>query len=215
MSRLIIFDLDGTILDTIADLSAGVNHTLEIHGFPTHTMSEFKMMVGHGMRKLVTAAMPESERREDFIDTFLKEFLDYYLEHIDIATVPFPGIPELLRKLDAEGFKIAVASNKIQPGTERLIREFFPDIPFVAICGNRPGYPLKPDPALVRSIMDAAGVCGSDTIMVGDSDTDIQTAKNAGIRVIAVTWGLRPAEALTGADVIANTAEELLDACRI
>lgn len=214
MDKLIIFDLDGTLLDTIADLGGGVNHTLEAHGFPTHTLPEYKMMVGHGMRNLVTAAMPESERNEAFIDTFLKEFLGYYLEHIDIATRPYPGIVELVDQLDAEGFKLAVASNKIQPGTERLIGKFFPGIPFVAVCGNSPLYPLKPDAALVRYIMDKAGVNEKDTIIVGDSGTDIKTARNAGAHVIAVSWGFRPVEALADADIIANTAGEVLAACR-
>ena len=204
----VIFDLDGTLLNTIADLGAAVNYVLEAHGFKTHDMASYKMMVGRGMRNLVKAALPPEKSKDDAtVDKCLKEFFDYYMENIDRYTVPYPGIPELVKQLQEEGYKLAVASNKLQKGTEKLIREFFPDIDFVAVCGNCPEYPLKPDPALVQYIINKAGT--QSTIMIGDSDIDIRTAHNAGIPVIAATWGFRPKENLKEADFIVDTPDEI------
>lgn len=208
--KLVIFDLDGTLLDTIADLGNAVNHTLEVHGLPRHPLPEYRQMVGRGMRNLVKDALPDTHKDDAFVDGFLQEFLDWYLGHVDIDTRPYPGIVEMIGTLHREGFNLAVASNKIQSGAERLIGEFFPGIPFVAVCGNKPGIPLKPDAALVKYIMDLAGVSEEDTVMVGDSGIDILTAHNAGIPVIAVSWGFRPKEDLADADHIADSAEEIV-----
>ena len=210
MDRLVIFDLDGTLLNTIADLAAGVNHTLDTLGLPQHTIGEYTLMVGNGMCKLVMRALPENLAADDaFMDSTLAQFLDYYAAHIDVYTKPYPGIPELINALSTEGYKLAVASNKIQAGAEKLISKFFPNIPFVAVMGNSPLYPLKPDAALVEYIMQKAGTDRTNTIMVGDSGTDIQTARNAGIPVIAVSWGFRPRHELTSADHIADTTDQL------
>ena len=209
--KLVIFDLDGTLLDTIADLGNAVNHTLQAYGLPMHEITAYRMMVGRGMRNLVKAALPEDRREDAFVDPFLKEFLDYYMKHVDDATLPYPGIPELVSKLHKDGYKIAVASNKLQAGTEALIRKFFPGIPFAAVCGNKAGCPLKPDAALVNKIMEEAGAQRDNTVMVGDSEIDIQTARNAGIRAIAVSWGFRPEECLKEADRLARSAEDVLD----
>ena len=210
MDRLVIFDLDGTLLNTIADLAAGVNHTLDALGLPQHTIGEYTLMVGNGMRKLVMRALPENLAADDaFVDSTLAQFLDYYAAHIDVYTKPYPGIPELINALSTEGYKLAVASNKIQAGAEKLISKFFPGIPFVAVMGNSPLYPLKPDAALVEYIMQKAGTDRTNTIMVGDSGTDIQTARNAGIPVIAVSWGFRPRHELTIADHIADNTDQL------
>ncbi|MBR5707673.1 MAG: HAD-IIIA family hydrolase [Bacteroidaceae bacterium] len=211
MKELVIFDLDGTLLNTIADLAAGVNHTLVAHGLPEHTIDEYTLMVGNGMRKLVMRALPDNlADDDDFVDNMLAEFLKYYADHIDVYTKPYPGIPELIKTLSTDGYKLAVASNKIQAGAEKLIAKFFPDIPFVAVMGNSPKYPLKPDAALVEYIMDKAGTDRAHTIMVGDSGTDIQTARNAGIPVIAVSWGFRPRHELTIADCIADSTSEVI-----
>ena len=210
MDKLVIFDLDGTLLNTIEDLAAGVNHTLAAHGLPQHTIDEYTLMVGNGMRKLVMRALPDDLSADDvFVDSMLAEFLKYYADHIDVYTKPYPGIPELIKTLSTDGYKLAVASNKIQAGAEKLIEKFFPGIPFVAVMGNSPLYPLKPDAALVEYIMDKAGTDRAHTIMVGDSGTDIQTARNAGIPIIAVSWGFRPRHELTAADYIADTTDQL------
>ena len=210
MERLVIFDLDGTLLNTIADLAAGVNHTLAAHGLPEHTIDEYTLMVGNGMRKLVMRALPDNLAADDaFVDSMLAEFLKYYADHIDVYTKPYPGIPELISALSTDGYKLAVASNKIQAGAETLISKFFPGIEFAAVMGNSPQYPLKPDAALVEYIMQKAGTDRTHTIMVGDSGTDIQTARNAGIPIIAVSWGFRPRHELTSADYIADTTQQL------
>lgn len=207
--ELVIFDLDGTLLDTIADLAAGVDHVLERHGLPVHTLDEYRRMVGNGMRNLVRRALPGEKRDDATVEALLKEFIEYYLEHIDVNTVPYQGMPGLLESLRERGVKVAVASNKVQAGTERLVGRFFPGIEFAAVMGNGGGYPLKPDAALVDHILEMSGVPRGRAVMVGDSGTDIQTARNAGIACIAVTWGFRPKEELTGADCMASSAGEL------
>ncbi|MBO4724784.1 MAG: HAD family hydrolase [Bacteroidaceae bacterium] len=210
MKELVIFDLDGTLLNTIADLGNAANHTLEALGLPQHNLDEYRLMVGNGMRKLIMRALPDEKAADDaFVDSTLASFLEYYADHIDIYTKPYPGIPELIKDLSNDGYKLAVASNKIQAGAEKLIAKFFPDIPFVAVMGNSPQYPLKPDAALVEYIMGKAGTDRAHTIMVGDSGTDIQTARNAGIPVIAVSWGFRPRTELTSADYIADTTRQV------
>ena len=210
MDRLVIFDLDGTLLNTIADLGNAANHTLAELGLPQHTLDEYRLMVGNGMRKLIERALPDHKAADTaFVDITLSAFLSYYADHIDLYTKPYPGIPELISTLSTTGFKLAVASNKIQAGTEKLIKEFFPDIPFIAVMGNSPDYPLKPDAALVEYIMNIAGSDRAHTIMVGDSGTDIQTALNARIPIIAVSWGFRPRHELTAANYIADSAEQL------
>ena len=210
MEKLVIFDLDGTLLNTIADLGNAANHTLKELGLPQHTLDEYRLMVGNGMRKLIMRALPHDKASDDtFVDSTLAKFLEYYAEHIDVYTQPYPGIPELIKTLSTEGFKLAVASNKIQAGAERLIEKFFPGIPFVAVMGNSPDYPLKPDAAVVEYIMKKAGTDRAHTVMVGDSGTDIQTAQNAGIPIIAVSWGFRPRHELTAANYIADTTDAL------
>ena len=194
MKKLIIFDLDGTLLDTLEDLSAAVNHALELRGLPLHTVEEYRHMVGHGVRNLVQQALPPD--RASLLDEALADFKSYYQAHIDVHTRPYPGIPELLSALNEAGVKLAVASNKFQEGAEYLIRRFFPGIPFVAILGNRPGYPLKPDPEIVQEILHKADVAQEDALLVGDSPTDMRTAANGGIEALAVTWGYSSAEEL-------------------
>lgn len=210
MNKLVIFDLDGTLLNTIDDLGTAANHTLAELGLPQHTLDEYRLMVGNGMRKLIMRALPDDKASDDaFIDSTLKQFLEYYAQHIDVYTKPYPGVPELINTLSTGGYKLAVASNKIQAGAERLIERFFPGIPFVSVMGNSPLYPLKPDAAVVEYIMDKAGTDRAHTVMVGDSGTDIQTARNAGIPIIAVSWGFRPRHELTSADQIADSSDAL------
>ncbi len=210
MEKLVIFDLDGTLLNTIADLGNAANHTLKELGLPQHTLDEYRLMVGNGMRKLIMRALPHDKASDEtIVDSTLAKFLEYYAEHIDVYTQPYPGIPELIKTFSTEGFKLAVASNKIQAGAERLIEKFFPGIPFVAVMGNSPKYPLKPDAAVVEYIMKKAGTDRAHTVMVGDSGTDIQTAQNAGIPIIAVSWGFRPCHELTAANYIADTTDQI------
>ena len=208
MKKLVIFDLDGTLLDTIEDLGNAVNAILERHGMPQYTVAQYRKMVGHGIRNLLRKAFAPMEMDDAYLETCVAEFREYYLAHIDEHTRPFPGIVALLDDLYARGVQLAVVSNKVQEGTERLIHEFFPDITFAAIFGNREGYPMKPAPEIVASVLAKAGCTPSEAIMVGDSNTDMQTAANGGIAGIAVSWGNRSREQLAGHQIV-DTVEEL------
>lgn len=208
--KLVLFDLDGTLLNTIDDLSEAVNYAMQLRGFPLHTHDEYMMMVGNGVRNLVKRALPDEHRENDnLVDDALKDFKAYYTEHIDEHTHPYAGMKELLTRLHKEGVLIAVVSNKFQEGTERLIKKFFPDIPFVAILGNRPCFPLKPDPEIVQEVLRTAGIRKENALMVGDSPTDMKTAENSGIRGIAVSWGYRNMKDIPNLTVV-DTAEEIM-----
>ena len=210
--KLVIFDLDGTLLDTIGDLAAAVEHALSLKGYKGHTIDEYRTFVGHGIRNLVWQAMPDGLRDDDsLLESCLADFMDYYFSHIDVLTRPYAGMTELVGALDAAGVRMAVASNKFQAGTERLIARFFPGIKFVCVFGNRPSAPLKPDPALIDEIINLAGVERSEAVMVGDSATDIKAAENGGIDSIAVSWGFRPRESLTAAGTITDSPSALAE----
>lgn len=208
MKKLVLFDLDGTLIDTLEDLGEAVNHALEAHGLPLHTTQEYRRMVGHGVRNLVQQALPASKREDDaFVDECLAQFKSYYSAHIDVHTRPYPGMQALLTRMKEKGMRLAVASNKFQEGTEHLIREFFPDIDFVAILGNREGFPLKPSPAIVELVLEKSGIAKADAIMVGDSPTDMKTAAAGGIDALAVSWGYRTREDLAGNKMVESVEE--------
>ena len=206
---LVIFDLDGTLLNTIADLGEAVNHALSKRGFPIHTQDEYTLKVGHGVRNLVTVSLPvDLQWDEALIDECLADFKAWYTSHIDVYTRPYAGMQQLLRELHSRGIKLAVASNKFQSGTEYLVDRFFGDVPFVAILGDREGYPLKPEPEIVEECLRSAGVKRSEAVMVGDSLTDMKTAANGGIPGIAVSWGYRDLHGTLGVRIV-ETVEEL------
>lgn len=196
MKKLVIFDLDGTLLNTIEDLAHSTNYALRENGFPTHDIGEYPFFVGNGINKLFERALPEDKRTEEHIARIREVFLRHYDAHNTDRSRPYPGIPELLRALEARGTRIAVASNKYQAATRKLIDFFFPEIRFREVLGQREGIPTKPDPAIIREIMDKAGVAEGDTLYVGDSDVDMRTALNAGVTACGVTWGFRPVEEL-------------------
>lgn len=206
---LVLFDLDGTLLDTLDDLSAAVNHALTRRGFPGHSREEYMRMVGHGVRNLVMQALPAARQPDEtLVDEALADFKGYYTAHIDDFTRPYPGMQELVGQLNEEGVFLAVVSNKFQEGAEYLVKRFFPGIPFAAILGNRPGFPLKPDPEIIGEVLRKTGVGKDRAILVGDSPTDMKTADNGGIRAVAVSWGYRPMKSLPGL-LVADNAEEL------
>lgn len=209
---LVIFDLDGTLLDTIGDLAEAANHMLSLRGLATHDDATYRTFVGNGILRLVERALPEELRTPEVVAAARADFLSYYLDHIDLRTAPYAGIPELLASLQARGVRLAVASNKFQAGTEKLILSFFPAIHFEAIYGQRPEVPLKPDPAVVEEILATTGTPREEVLYVGDSGVDMQTAHAAGLRAIGVSWGFRSREELltAGADRIIDCAEELL-----
>ena len=208
--RLVLFDLDGTLLNTLDDLGAAVNDALKRRNLPLHTREEYMKMVGHGVRNLVRQALPAGMQEDEaLVDDTLADFKAYYTAHIDVFTQPYPGMQEVVGALHRNGVFLAVASNKFQEGTESLVKKFFPDIPFVAVLGNRPGFPLKPDPEIVGEVLRKAGVSRQEAVLVGDSPTDMKTAANGGIEGIAVSWGYRPMKGVPGLTVV-DSAEELL-----
>lgn len=210
---LVIFDLDGTLLDTIGDLAVACNAVLALRGLPQHSYEEYCGFVGSGIMRLVERALPEPLRTPENVALVRADFVRYYTEHIDVRTKPYAGIPELLAELVRRGVQLAVASNKFQAGTEKLVRRFFPDIPFAAVLGQRPDVPLKPSPAVVEEILALTGAPRDRVLYVGDSGIDMQTAAAAGVRSAGVTWGFRTREELVGAGAqhLVDRAEELLE----
>lgn len=181
-TELVIFDLDGTLLDTIGDLAVACNACLAVRGLPQHSYEDYCGFVGNGIMRLVERALPEPLRTPENVALVRADFVAYYTAHIDAFTKPYAGIPELLAALTARGVRTAVASNKFQAGTEKLVRLFFPDVPFSPVFGQRPGVPLKPDPAVVGEILAATGTAPGRVLYVGDSGIDMQTAAAAGVR---------------------------------
>lgn len=216
-NRLIIFDLDGTLLNTIGDLAVACNHMLSKRGLAEHTYQEYCHFVGNGITRLVERALPEELRTAEYVAAARRDFVEFYFENIDHKTVPYSGIESLLEELQNSGATLAVASNKFHAGTCRLCERFFPKIKFTAIYGNREGFPLKPDAAILKLIMEqCGGFAPEDTYMVGDSGVDIQTARAAGVHGIGVSWGFRSVSELVenGAEVIVDTPEQLLSSLR-
>lgn len=215
MTRLIIFDLDGTLLDTREDIAAACNYALESCGFPSRRLDEYNMLVGRGIYNLFRQALPEDMRTEENVDRMAGLFVPYYDEHIADHTHPYHGITEMLDRLEDAGIAFAVASNKYQRGTEALIERFFSRYGFVKILGQREGMPIKPDPAIVQEAMSALQGTGKDeTVYCGDSDVDMLCGRNADVRTIGVTWGFRSREELAAHSpwLIADTPGQIADA---
>ena len=212
MKKLAIFDLDGTLLNTIKDLGEAVNFALDRNGFHTHSVASYPYFVGNGVRRLIERSLPEDARKKAaVVDAMLKDFKQYYNEHNTDRTVPYDGIPELLQKLNESGVKLAVASNKYQQATLKIINHFFPDIPWIAIQGQQEGVPVKPDPSIIFMILSEAKIAKQDTIYIGDSGIDMETARRACIDSVGVTWGFRPVKELKEyhANVIINKPQDI------
>lgn len=210
MKQAVIFDLDGTLLNTLGDLRAATNHALAVRGLAPRSMDEIRRFVGNGIRLLICRAMPEGTSDAE-IDAALEDFKAYYAAHIHDHTVPYDGIPQLLTALRKRGMKVAVLSNKIDSASQELIAYFFPGKADV-VFGEHVGVPRKPDPTSCRMVMQQLDVQPEQVLYVGDSGTDMQTAKNAGLYAVGVTWGFRSREVLTenGADVLVDRPEQIL-----
>lgn len=213
MKKLVIFDLDGTLLNTIEDLGNAANYALSLNGYPTHSLASYPFFVGNGVRNLIRKALPDDTRTDSIIESLLKDFKEYYNEHNTDCTKPYDGIEELLRNLQDNGVKIAVASNKYQQATEKIIAHYFGDIDFVAVYGQREGVNVKPDPSVVFSILSDAKVPKSEVLYVGDSGVDMETARRACVDSVGVTWGFRSEKELNEyhADMIVNKASDIFD----
>lgn len=213
--KLVIFDLDGTLLNTISDLAVSVNYALRCHDYPEHELSEYPYFVGNGIAKLIERALPESHRCEEAVQLLRQDFQAYYDKNKAVRTVPYAGIEQLLSGLHRRGFVLAVASNKYQQATRELIAHYFPQIPFAAVYGQREGVDTKPDPTVVFDILEQTGIGRENTLYVGDSGVDMQTARNSGVESVGVTWGFRPRQELqeNGADHIVDHPSEILNYC--
>ena len=212
MKKLVIFDLDGTLLNTYEDIAAATNHALAMHGYPTHSTPVIKSFVGNGINKLFERALPEGHKTEENILKIRAAFIPYYNEHGADFTMPFEGIVELLYTLQRLGLKLAVASNKYEQATKALIDTYFPEIEWCTVLGQREGVPTKPDPTIVNEILAAAGITDkSEVLYVGDSGVDMQTAINAGLDAVGVSWGCRSRQELESFTPLAvvDTCEEI------
>jgi phosphoglycolate phosphatase len=211
-ARAIIFDFDGTLADTIPAIAEGVNLAMEKYGFPTHSRAAVESFINNGPRMLIRRALPkEKQEDEALLDRILADYTTLYetvCMHTDRA---YDGLYELLLTLRSKGYRIGVLSNKQDHLVRTLCQRIFPDL-CDAVAGTTPGNPTKPDPALTLRMTEQLGVSPEECILVGDSDVDLHTAQNAGMRHIGVTWGYRSREALikAGAVELADTAEELL-----
>lgn len=212
MTKLAIFDLDGTLLNTVEDLGNATNYALEQCGFPIHPIDEYYQMVGRGIYNLFRAAIPSEYATEDNVQRMASYFIPYYDEHKCDFTRPYDGIPEMLRNITGRGVRLAVASNKYQDGAEKLVHHFFGDYEFVKILGQREGQPIKPDPAIVDQILaEVPYISKAETVYAGDSNVDMQTGANAKVRTIGVSWGFRGREELAAyhPSAIIDTPEDL------
>lgn len=210
MYNTYIFDLDGTLLSTLGDLAASCNYALRANGMPERTLDEVRRFVGNGVKKLMERAIPDGLDNPKFEKTYA-DFRQHYMQHNLDTTKPYDGIMELLAELDRQGKKMAVVSNKFYAATQELCRHFFGSLVPVAI-GEREDIRKKPAPDTVFEAMRQLGVTADGTVYIGDSDVDIETAKNSGMPCISVLWGFRDREFLLehGATTLVEKPEDIL-----
>ena len=211
MYKTLLFDLDGTLLDTIGDLASAVNYALALHKYPTHTTDAILRMVGNGVRVLVAKALPGGEENPDF-NSVHADFRAYYELHKNDTTAPYRGIPSMLSRLSSAGCRMAIVSNKFDSAVKELAAAFFGDTVKVAI-GESAAVARKPAPDAVFRALSELGVDAEGAVFIGDSEVDIETARNAGLPCLSVGWGFRTEDALlkAGADRVYKTPEELTE----
>ena len=211
--KIVVFDLDGTLINSLEDLADSANHVLTEHGFPTHPVDAYRYFVGDGVRKLIERILPAEQRNNAQIEQCKAEFVDYYKIHMEDKTSVYEGITELLKALKAHGLKIAVATNKVHSAVAPLMAKYFPGIQFDSLIGQREGIPVKPAPQIMYDIPKETDCSASEALHVGDTATDMQLAHNAGITPVGVLWGYRPLEELqeAGARYIIEHPLDLLE----
>lgn len=210
--KTIIFDLDGTLLDTLADLADSANYTMKQMGYPAHQFESYRYFVGNGVPKLLERCLPDDRRNEKNIAAAREIFAEYYSIHFADKTKPYEGVSELLEKLKNSGVKMAVASNKSDEFTQSIVKRFFGDT-FDMVQGGKENVPKKPAPDIAFGIMEKLGAVPENTYFAGDSNVDMYTAKNAGITAIGCLWGFRTKEELldSGADFLAEKPSNIYD----
>lgn len=208
--RAIVFDLDGTLLDTLEDLANAANWALRRNGMPERSLAEIRQFVGNGVRRLIERAVPEGTDEALFERTF-DDFKRYYVNHCQERTCLYDGIPELLCVLKERGYRLAIVSNKLQAGVDELYERYFRDMVEVAL-GEQPQWQRKPAPDMVLEAMKRLGVTADEAIYIGDSDVDMATARNSGLSCISVLWGFRDRDFLVahGATCFAHSPADVL-----
>jgi phosphoglycolate phosphatase len=211
--RAVIFDLDGTLIDSLEDIADSMNMVLKAKGYPTHTYDAYRYFVGSGARKLVAIALPEEKRDDDTVNECHKLFKDIYDKNWDVKTRPYPGIPEMLDRIAKLGIKASVLSNKPDDFTKRCVKKFLPDILFEIVLGMRENIPPKPDPAAALEIAAELKISPENFLYIGDTAIDMNTANNAGMFAVGVLWGFRSREELmaNGAKALAGNPMEILN----
>ena len=215
MTKLVIFDLDGTLLNTISDLGEACNYALQTNGFPSHQLSEYPAMVGNGVNNLILRSLPPESRSMEEVMHIKPDFIHYYNTHNRIHTSPYLGIVDVLKQLKLWNIRLAVASNKYNEATQALIRYYYGDDMFDVILGERLGVERKPNPQIIYDIFATPSIKGctpEETLYVGDSDVDMQTAHNARLTAIGCTWGFCTRENLLDnhPDFIAEQSSDIL-----
>jgi phosphoglycolate phosphatase len=211
--KAIIFDLDGTLLNTLADLGNAVNRVLAQRGFPTHALDEYRYFVGNGTRMLIIRALPEKKRDDETVAECLEAFREDYGQHWKVKTRLYDGVPEMLTALTARGLRIAVVSNKPDDFTKQCVAYFLPHWRFDAVIGQRDEVPQKPDPAGALEAAELLHISPGDFLYLGDSSVDMKTAVAAGMFPVGALWGFRSAKELreNGAQALITRPLELLD----
>jgi phosphoglycolate phosphatase len=202
--KAVLFDLDGTINNTVNDIAASANYALGLHGFPTHPAEAFKLFAGSGTYTMLQRAMPPEHKEDGSVELIIDDYLKHYAVHSMDTTAPYDGVRELIDALRDLGYKTAVVTNKPDDVAKQLIADMFPG-KFDAVVGQRDGVPVKPDPAMPRLAMSELGVSPEQCVFVGDSGVDIQTGKNCGAYPVGVLWGFRGRD-----ELLQNGAKELI-----
>ena len=209
-----VFDLDGTLVNSLDDLADSANATLRAHSFPVHEVEVYRYFVGNGSRKLIERILPEEYAADmAFVEQFMSDYKDCYAQNLLQKTKPYDGIMEMLAELRRRGIPMAVCTNKHQSAAETIVEALFPHDTFWEIIGDQEGLPRKPDPQKVLRIMKNFGVTGEQTAYFGDTSVDMDTARNAGAFAVGVLWGFRPREELVahGADILLTHPMELFE----
>lgn len=212
MIKAVLFDLDGTLCNSLGDIAAATNYALTKQGYATHETDAFKYFVGDGIPKMLERALPEGHKTPEDVKKTNEIFAPYYKEHSSNLTVKYEGVSELLEELKKRGFKIAVCTNKAEPMAKIVVEALYGDI-FDFVFGQREGIPGKPDPTLAKLLMKELGVEPEECIFLGDSGVDVKTAVNSGAVAVGELWGYREIEELNenGAEFIIEKPEELLN----
>lgn len=209
MKKAVVFDLDGTLIDSLPDIAAAMNKALSVHGLPVHPQDAYKRFTGDGAVNLTRRALGESN--QEHLDAVFTAYREEYAQHSRVQSAPYPGISELLSTLQEKGMQLCVLSNKDDADTVQVIRHYFPAIRFAAVRGRREGVPIKPDPTALLGIIEGIGALPGEVWYVGDTVTDMRCGRNAGMERVAVLWGFQTQEELStqSPEHYAHTRSEL------